>query len=190
MSLRKFIAPSTLSSQRPLPAAVFYQIISWRPWRSLRETQSYPIFLHGKIQKCLARYWVSRSGGKRKAFDKSLRANIILKAVVAVTKRTMGISTSVKISPADYLATKGTKHALSKAEGSTKEEKLFLKPDGFVNPVLRSSCPSYHYNSNLARLAQIFRKLKTLGFGCSSRQDAKTLSDRPKACHPERIRGI
>jgi len=42
----------------------------------------------------------------------------------------------VAIRPAGYPTTKGTKHALSKAEESTKEEKIFLKPDGFVNPVL------------------------------------------------------
>ncbi len=49
-----------------------------------------------------------------------------------------------------------------------------------------------------ARLAQISRKSKTLGFGYRSRQGAKhalsgvegTRSDRPKACHPERMRGI
>jgi hypothetical protein len=35
-NFKKFIAPSTLSSQRPLPRPVFYKITSWRPWRSLR----------------------------------------------------------------------------------------------------------------------------------------------------------
>ena len=33
------------------------------------------------------------------------------------------------------------KRVFSKEEG-TKEEKIFLKPDGFANSVLRSSCPS------------------------------------------------
>src|SRR3972149_6821825 len=41
---RKFIAPSTLRSQRPRPFHLFYRIQPWRSLRSLRETLSYPIF--------------------------------------------------------------------------------------------------------------------------------------------------
>ena len=46
------------------------------------------------------------------------------------------------------------------------------------------------YSCEFAQLTQIGRESKNLGFGYCSRQGAKTLSDRPKACHPERMRGI
>src|SRR3970282_35263 len=44
---KRFIAPSTLSSQRPhpRPRLLSNQIASWRPLRSLREKQSFPICL-------------------------------------------------------------------------------------------------------------------------------------------------
>jgi hypothetical protein len=48
---KKFIAPITLSSQRPRPFNLFYRNLPWRSLRSLRETQSYPIFLQAKISK-------------------------------------------------------------------------------------------------------------------------------------------
>jgi len=38
----------------------------------------------------------------------------------------------------------------------------------------------YYYISKFAQLAQIFQQLKTLGFGYSSRQDAKTLRSEEK----------
>ena len=61
----------------------------------------------------------------------------------------------------------GTKHTLSKVEGNTK-----FTIEEIANP----SRPSCYYNSTFARLAQMFRKLKTLGFGYSSRQDAEAVS--------------
>src|SRR5919109_1101390 len=52
-SLRKFIAPSTLSSQRPLPFHFFYRNLTWRPLRALRETRSYSVFPSFKNFECV-----------------------------------------------------------------------------------------------------------------------------------------
>lgn len=51
---RNFLAPSTLSSQRPHPSRLFhYQFFPWRPLCSLRETESNPIFPLSRLFKYL-----------------------------------------------------------------------------------------------------------------------------------------
>ncbi len=55
------------------------------------------------------------------------------------------------------------------------------------HPEMTRTVTWHCYNSRFSRLAQIFRELKMLGFGHSSRQGAKTpSSERKTLCHLDR----
>ena len=62
--------------------------------------------------------------------------------------------------------------------------------EGFGNFILKLRDLRTTIADNLRGLRKFSGLRRPIGFGYASRQGAKTLSDRPKACHPERMRVI